>query len=311
VSEVRQKFAIFHHILGQVIGHAIVLIYLKSQDAIPTWNLFGWFARQFGGGFGSVTIEMPGAVNIIFPLIMGISATGIYFLILSYRKKTHFSDPEITLKTNAAIITVYFGLFSGFALPYYVNRSFHAGQMSMTYIPLATALLAFCSLILSSIDKREVSNLKNSFPALIISFMVATVYLIPNPNIELNRINGGNPYGNFPPKTIEQAIINIPIVKKYAREQQKTVSYYGEGGNYVHMVTGISSSNIFNSPLDLFQSDAAVKLSCETLKTRGKDFLVLTPSAEQTFAWSDGSLCAGLYTKQDIPNVGTVGVRNK
>jgi hypothetical protein len=52
-------------------------------------------------------------------------------------------------------------------------------------------------------------------------------------------------------------------------------------------------------------------LSCETLKTRGKDFLVLTPSAEQTFAWSDGSLCAGLYTKQDIPNVGTVGVRNK
>jgi hypothetical protein len=77
------------------------------------------------------------------------------------------------------------------------------------------------------------------------------------------------------------------------------------------MVTGISSSNIFNSPLDLFQSDAAVKLSCETLKTRGKDFLVLTPSAEQTFAWSDGSLCAGLYTKQDIPNVGTVGVRNK
>jgi hypothetical protein len=77
------------------------------------------------------------------------------------------------------------------------------------------------------------------------------------------------------------------------------------------MATGIDSTNIFNSPLDLFQSEAAVTLSCQVLYDRGKDYLILTPSAEQTFAWTDGSLCDGLYLKEAIPGVGVLGVRKK
>jgi hypothetical protein len=57
--------------------------------------------------------------------------------------------------------------------------------------------------------------------------------------------------------------------------------YFGEEGNYVHLLTGIDSVNIFNSPLDMFQSDASVKLSCSHLLDSKVQLLVLTESARR------------------------------
>jgi len=311
VSHYKNKLAIIFHLAGQILGHMLVLIFLKSQGGVPNWGLFGWFARQFGGGFGSVTIEMPGAVNLDFPLIMGAAAVGIYFILSRGKIDFEVADEKIKEQANAAIIAAYFGLFSGFALPYYVNRSYHAGQMSMLYVPLATALIAACSLMVSSTPKIQISNLRNTFPALILAFMMATVILLPNPSIEIDRITGGNPNGTFPRPPLVAAINEIPAAEKYANENGKTIAFYGEGGNYVHMLNGIDSVNIFNSPLDMFQSDASIKLSCDNLKKLKKDLLVMTDSAEQTFAWNDGSLCEGLYVKEEIAGVGVLGVRKK
>lgn len=287
------------------------MLYLSIQGGVPNWSLFAWFARQFGGGFGSVTIEMPGAVNLAFPLIMGSAATGIYYILTRGKINSEISDPKTNEQVNAAIIASYFGLFSGFALPYYVNRSYHAGQMSMLYIPLATALIALCSLMVSSTPKIQISNLRNTFPALILAFMMATVVLLPNPSIEMKRITGGNSNGTFPRPPLIAAINEISNSQNYADQNGKSLGFYGEGGNYVHMLNGIESVNIFNSPLDMFQSDASIKLSCDNLSRLKKDLLVMTDSAEQTFAWQDGSLCEGLYVKEEIPGVGVLGVRKK
>jgi hypothetical protein len=183
--------------------------------------------------------------------------------------------------------------------------------MSMLYVPLATALIAACSLMVSSTPKIEMSNLRNTFPALILAFRMATVILLPNPSMEIDRITGGNPNGTFPRPPLVKAINEIPLSEKYANESGKTIGFYGEGGNYVHMLTGIDSVNLFNSPLDMFQSNASVRLSCDNLKKLNKDLLVMTDSAEQTFAWSDGSLCEGLYIKEEIAGVGVLGVRKK
>jgi hypothetical protein len=91
---VKSKIAFLWHILGQFIGHTFIYIYLSAQGGVPNWSLFGWFARQFGGGFGSVTIEMPGPVNLDFPLIMGTAATGFYFLL------KYFNSSEDVVKNN-------------------------------------------------------------------------------------------------------------------------------------------------------------------------------------------------------------------
>jgi hypothetical protein len=149
------------------------------------------------------------------------------------------------------------------------------------------------------------------FPTLILAFMMATVLLIPNPTMELNRIQGGNPNGTFPRPPLVAAIDIMPAAQKYAAANNLSVGFYGEGGNFVHVLNGMASANIFNSPLDMFQSNASVQLSCKNLSDSKLQLLVMTESARQTFAWEDGSLCEGLFVQEDVPGVGILGVRKK
>lgn len=280
----------FHLLLGIISGWVGVYFALILLGGAPNWNLFAWFARQFGGGFGSVTIEIPGPVLMAFPVIMSTATFGIYAI---YKFKKDLNENS---NIWAPLVAAYFGMWSTFSLPYYINRSYHAGQMSMLYVPLSLALFAAVSIIWGSINfKFEWRKTTHIFLALVTAFPIATVLLIPNPSIEWKRLHGGNPDSTFPRAPMQQAIDAYPAVEKLANEQKLTLGYFGEGGNYVQMLTGAKSVNIFNSPLDMFQSDASVKLSCEHLIKNGTQILLLTESAKMTFAWKDGSLCDGLY----------------
>ena len=308
VSE-KGKLAFLWHAAGGLIGHVVIYAYLASQGAVPDWSLFGWFARQFGGGFGAVLIEMPGPVNMAFPLMMGTAATGFYFLLKLANKS---EDLNTNALNNISTLTAfYFGAFCTFALPYYVNRSYHAGQMSILYIPLSVALIAVIGLLRRNTPSTAGKQMIGYFPTLILAFMMATVLLIPNPNMELDRIQGGNPNGTFPRPPLVAAIEMMPAAQKYAAANNLTVGFYGEGGNYVHALNGMASANIFNSPLDMFQSNASVQLSCKHLLDSKLQLLVMTESARQTFAWEDGSLCEGSFVQEDVPGVGILGVRKK
>jgi hypothetical protein len=288
----------------------LVLVYLGAQGAIPDWSLFAWFARQFGGGFGSVLISMPGPVNMAFPLMMGTAATGLYFILNI--KKYQSTDSEKHLNSRSAITALYFGAFCTFALPYYVNRSYHAGQMSILYLALGVALIATIGLVTRNL--KSVANkrfIPRVFPSLLLSFMMASVLLLPNPSIELSRLQGESNNSVFPRPPLEETIKIIPAAQAFAKSQGLSIAFYGEGGNYVHALNGIDSVNIFNSPLDMFQSDASVQLSCKNLIDSKAQLLVMTESARQTFAWEDGSLCDGLYMQEQVPNLGILGVRKK
>ncbi|MEI7541059.1 MAG: hypothetical protein WCJ89_06240 [Actinomycetes bacterium] len=303
------KLAFIWHIAGQLLGHLAIYIYLASQGAVPDWSLFGWFARQFGGGFGSVLIEMPGPVNLDFPLMMGTAATGFYFL-LKHANKTE--ELIKNTRNNVSTLTAfYFGAFCTFALPYYVNRSYHSGQMSILYIPLSVALIAVVGLVKRNSPPGIEKKIVGYFPTLILAFMMATVLLIPNPSWELKRVQGGNPDGTFPRAPLVAALNMMPAAEKYAAANNLTIGFYGEDGNYVHALNGMKSANIFNSPLDMFQSDASVNLACKHLINSKLQLLVMTESARQSFAWSDGSLCDGVFVQENVPGVGILGIRKK
>jgi len=139
--------------------------------------------------------------------------------------------------------------------------------------------------------------------------MIASSFLIPNPNIELNRLSGNNQITQYPRSSVTKAIKQIPLAQQYAKETNKSISYYGEVGNYVKALTGLQTASIFNTPLDIFANQNFVKLNCDFLNSSGTDLLVLSSVAENAFAWPDGSLCEGLYTKVLIPNIGILGVR--
>ena len=153
--------------------------------------------------------------------------------------------------------------------------------------------------------------ISRQFPSLILSFMMATILLIPNPSTEISRLRGESSNSVFPRPPLEEAIKLIPGAQDFAKSQGLSIAFYGEGGNYVHALNGIESVNIFNSPLDMFQSDASLQLSCKKLIDSRIQLLVLTESARQTFAWEDGSLCDGLYMQEQVPNLGILGVRKK
>ncbi len=293
-------------LVGHLLGHLIVLVFLSTQGAIPNWAYFGWFVRQFGGGFGGVTIEIPGPVLISPPLMFASAAVGVYAIL---RWNNLAEDLRTSQNWRSAISAAFFGSFCVFALPYYVNRSYHAGQMSILYIPLGIALIASLGLIFNTREREKKFTLQRAFPIFITSFMAATIFLIPNPTIEWDRITGGNANGTFPRQPLMKVIKVMPSAKEYAEANRKSIGFFGEGGNYVHALNGFPSANIFNSPLDLFQSDAAVQLSCRILRERNFDLLLLTESAEYTFAWSDGSLCEGMYKIEVIPGIGKVGVK--
>ena len=309
ISDYRNKLAFLIHLAGQAFGHGVILLILSYLNLMPNWNYFGWFARQFANGFGSITIEMLGPVNLDFPLIIGSSVIGIYYLFSKSRSNIQPKTDQSDLNITAGITASYFGLFCTFALPYYVNRSYHSGQMSILYIPLATALIAICSLFVNDGINYKSTTLRKLFPSLIISFMIASSFLIPNPNIELNRLSGNNQITQYPRSSVTKAIDQIPLAQQYATETNKSISYYGESENYVKALTGLQTASIFNTPLDIFNSQNFVKLNCDYLNSNGTDLLVLSSDAEKAFAWPDGSLCEGLYTKALIPNIGILGVR--
>ena len=73
------------------------------------------------------------------------------------------------------------------------------------------------------------------------------------------------------------------------------MAYFGSSGNYISMAYGLESLNIFNSPFDLFMSQAMVNLGCEPIIASSAEYLILNDTGfavAQSFTNSE--LC-GVY----------------
>lgn len=265
----------------------IILAALGASGNAPMGSRFAWFIRQFGGGFGSVPITYPGPVMFALPTIF----TLMFFSGLLTLKNVYKGADSRDLLIS--VVTFYFATWTFFATPYYLNRSYHSGQMSTLYLSLSVAIVGLFAMMANQL-KFTLKNKNFIIPALIVGISVGAIWISPNPSIELKRIQGGNPDGNLPRAGI-QHIIDSAEVLKSGLKSRGTYGYFGEEGNIVQTATGIESANIFNNPLDIFQSDASIKLGCQTLIERKFDYIIITPTALQAFAWPDHSLCDGYY----------------
>jgi hypothetical protein len=93
-----------------------------------------------------------------------------------------------------------------------------------------------------------------------------------------------------------QTLKQLPAAQQYAKENDLELGFYGENGNFVEKKYGIESINLFNNPLDMFQSQAAVQEACAFYASTSPKLILLTDTAKSSFAWNDGSLCEGLFT---------------
>ena len=271
-----------------------LLLLLGLAGGFPNLDRLAWFSRQFGGGFGSVTISVPGPVLLNFPIIFGIATLGTFAFIQVIVK--HPSDVVGERMIKPAILASFFGIWSILCLPYYLNRSYQAGQMSIEYLGLAVALVATFSLVYESwkSDWRK-DFVPKQLVSLVMSFAMATILVLPNITMEWDRLSGGNSNGAIPRPWLEATLKQLPAAQKYASDKGAELGFYGENGNYVEKKYGIESINLFNNPLDIFQSDNAVREACQHYASTSPKLILITDTAKATFAWNDGSLCEGLY----------------
>ena len=270
----------------------------------PESNLFAWFIRQFGGGFGSVTISYPGPVMFALPTIFTIM---IYSLVTTwkYLRSERNEDENFNLKIST--LTFYFSAWCFFSTPYYLNRSYHSGQMSTLYLPLSVAITGVFALYIRN-NGFTLKNFHSFVPALVIALSVGSIWISPNPSIEIKRIQGNSPDGNLPRAEISQLIKSQEGIKIEMKKFGE-FAYFGEEGNIVEASTSIKSANIFNNPLDMFQSQNSIDLSCKHLNDLNYKYLLLSTTATGAFAWNDGSLCEGTYFRTN--KIGSLEVATK
>lgn len=283
---------------GFIFSWILILMVLAITKSAPKVDQFAWFIRQFGGGFGSVPISYPGPVMFALPTIFSIMAFSFITSIKYFTAKENELD---VLNSKISILTFYFSAWCFFSTPYYLNRSYHSGQMSTLYLPLSVAIAGIFALYLRN-QGFSLKNLHYFVPGLIVAISVSSIWISPNPNIEIRRLQGQNVDGIIPRAEVER-IIKLQESLKKEMEPLGKFAYFGEEGNIIEKATQIKSANIFNNPVDMFQSNSSVELQCKFLNDLNFKYLLLSTYAISTFAWPDGSLCNGLYLNSlDINN---------
>jgi len=252
----------------------------------------GWFVRQFGGGFGSEPMQIPGPVMIVLPLLVGCTVTCLGALRAQRQALLGGgwesagvlarlsvppgapSTPALLPVHRAAVIGSYFGVFGVAGFPYYLNRSYASGQLQILLLPLGIALCASIQVIVASPEWQEKRRTLASLPLrLALAIPVASLLLLPSPAHELARLSGDHAETQWPSQKTASI---IEIGDRWQRlGTYDTVGYWGNDGNYIESITGMHNVTRFNSPLDGTMSPAAMAELCSGIANESLQTLIL------------------------------------
>jgi len=275
-------------LLGAVGGFVTVPVLQWLGDHPLRMDKVGWFLRQFGGGFGSAPIQIPGPVLVVLPLLVGATVTCL--AVLKAHRGASLQEPGTDPRSGAtgadgdqlgvyraALIGSYFGVFALAAFPYYLNRSYASGQLQISLMPLGIALAAAARIIAGSeywaAERRSARSLVFR---LAIAIPVASLLLLPSPARELARLRSDALEARWPgPKT--ESVIAVKGRAKLV--DQPGVGYFGMDGNYVQAATGLRNVTRFSSPMDAGMSPAALQELCAGIASPSLRILILGDQA--------------------------------
>lgn len=276
---------------------------------------YGFFLRQFGGGYGSQPIHTPGPILVILPTIIGVLVCCLWILKLSNRFPSNVScDLKFSASTG-----LFFSIWILASFPYYINRSFAAGMLQTFLLPVAIAIGALVGSILNleKITRKvggDCSLLATSrffqwkglflWPlSLIASLLFASALLTPDPRVELKRLTGSVPQTTWSLSSMQTSIDDSNAAYYYASSVGVTVGFVGLLGNYVQIESGIESVSIFNSPDDILATKASEAAFCKYLLSRDMDYLVLGERAPEILNYFPDNVLCGKYEVTDLPGV--------
>jgi hypothetical protein len=298
-------------IAGAGLGFLMIhLLYLSHGQSI-NYEFFGFFARQFGLGFGSESIHTPGPVLIVLPLILALAISHLYLL---RRARGSIDATNFRLLSNS-VIGVLFSAWAALGFVYFLNRSFASGQLQVLLLPVAISLGALIGsvLLLRKSENRPILDLsfrnltrkgnKHLYVlSLVAALPLASLVLLPNPLIEVQRISEGIQEPRWPKASITQSLADSEAGIDFTQKEKSSIAFFGASANYVTMQTGIPSAIIFNNPNDLMISEEAMSVGCEFLLKNPPDYLILSQEGAALFTRLDSNLC-NAYELFDIPGV--------
>jgi hypothetical protein len=263
---------------------AVPLLHWLAEKPLDAGKI-GWFVRQFGGGFGSEPMQIPGPVLVVLPLLVGATVTCLAALraqraalrsgswvelgLLNSLRPEPVADslrppaPDHALVSvqRAALLGSYFGVFAIAAFPYYLNRSYASGQLQILFLPLGVALCACAQIIAASPEWIErARSAKTLLFRFALAVPVASMVLLPSPRHELTRLGGEHSETHWPSEKTASVLAIGDAWKRLG--SYETVGYWGNDGNYIQSMIGVRNVTRFNSPLDGSMSPAARKELC-------------------------------------------------
>jgi len=313
LSVFNTRFLLTRWAIGMLIGFLIYPLVSLAFGKTIHLQYYGFFFRQFAAGFNAEPIQTPGPVLLILPLIIAIFLCSIWIL---KQSKLASGIDQRNLRF-AAMISLFFSIWSILGFCYYLNRSFASGQLQILLLPVAIALGGLVGAILQ-VEKlhlrgRSESSLFDSatflewkglafWPiSLVASLALASVLLTPNPHIELQRLAGKTPPTIWSLSSLSESIKDANAGISYANSMAATIGYLGISSNYVQLKTGIESASFFNSPFDATISAQADKLFCRHLISLHLNYIVVG-EAGMADRFPNQTFC-GRYILTDVPGV--------
>jgi hypothetical protein len=315
LSIVRTKFLIAYWSVGVLLGFTIYPITSYALGKEVHVTDYGFFLRQYGGGYGSEPIHTPGPVLLILPLIIAVLVSSFWVLKLSNRypandrRGVHFSGA----------VGLFFSIWSIASFPYYVNRSFAASMLQTFLLPVAIAFGALIGAILTleKLDKK-VGDETSIFAAshffrkqglllwpisLATSVLFASILLTPNPQVELERLAGKVPLTRYSLASMQPSIDDSRAALIFAGTSGVSVGFVGLLGNYVQLESGIDSASIFNAPEDIVSTAKTKAVFCQHLMSLRMQYLVLGETGPELLNYFPNSVLCGKYAISEIPGV--------
>jgi hypothetical protein len=302
------------------IGVAFYIIGIASYPAIlilfgekVLLKYVGFFAIQYSGGFMAESIKIPGPVLVVLPAIVAIVLVSSQILVKARLKKKTLE----VLDQRALLIACYFSLWCLGGFLYYLNRSYASGQMQILFLPLAVAAAALIAFIQRSeflqIPWTPSSAMKSKFwtrdlnrnlalgvSVLLVALPIATTVALPDPRIELKRINNAPIQYKWPKAQTSTLIEYSKEIKRKNLFEGKKLGFFGASGNYIELMTGIESVNILNSPWDIPVTQTTIKTGCEAIFAVNPDILLVGPEGPALFRFNNNSLC-NAYQYLSVP----------
>lgn len=315
LSVLRTRYIIAYWSIGVLLGFTIYPVTSLALGKQVHISDYGFFLRQYGGGYGSEPIHTPGPVLLILPLIITVIVCSVWVLKLS----SQFSEDDRRSLHFSGAVSLFFSIWTIVSFPYYVNRSFAASMLQTFLLPVAIAFGALIGAVLS-LEKLGLEGKGESsvfataaffqwkglilWPvSLVTSLVFASVLLTPNPQIELKRLAGEVPQTVWSVSSMQSSINDSKAAISYASSVGASVGFVGILGNYVQLESGIESVSIFNAPEDIVSTAKTKAVFCEHLMSLRMQYLVLGETGPELLNYFPDSVLCGKYAISDIPGV--------